>query len=113
MMKKTIELTGTTDANGFFQHTEKFKSPLPINCTVELSVKLLSPTNLKIAGMIDVDAADGNPQNDAKEFTLDPGVLTSLGKWKIGHGQNIVVVSAKTLPPSPDTEIKVQATASL
>ena len=111
--RSKIELTGTTDANGFFQQTKEFDSPLPLNCTVELTVKLLSPANLKIPGTVDIDAADGSPQNDPREFILEPGVPTSLGKWKIDRALNIVVISGKTLPPAPYTEIKVEATATL
>lgn len=105
----TKTITVTTDDNGAYSRTEVFNPPGPFGITVkDLKAKLLSPADTTITGTIDVDAADGNPQNQAQDFTISTGEQISLGEWKLDGGDNVLVASGQTSPVRANTAVQLE-----
>lgn len=106
-----MEFSIETDANGFFQETRTFDSPIPWDTTVRLRAKLLEPADTCIAGSVDIDAADGSLHNQEKSFRLCRGEKLKLGEWRIDRGDNVVVVRGRTVPCRPRTTVTVEIKA--
>lgn len=102
-----------TDANGYFQKTENYNPPGPFDVTVTLSAKLLAPNATEVRGELDIDPVSGSPGNQKKSFMAKTGVAISLGSWRLDGGDNVFVVSGKTLPPRPNTDLKIELIAAL
>ena len=108
-----MKLQIDTDANGYFQKTETLNPPGPFNLTVALFATLESPPDTTIDARLDIDARDGNPSNQAKDFRASTGQRVSLGAWRLDGGDNIVVTSGKTTPARPKTTLIVKLEAEL
>lgn len=106
----TRKVKVTTDENGAYNRQDIFNPPTPDFWPVRLSLKakLLSPVDTTIISTLDVDAVDGNPQNDAREFRFSTDEQISLGTWKLDGGDNIIIVSGQTLPPLANTEVEIE-----
>ncbi len=104
----TMSFSVETDANGFFQKTEIFDSPIPWDTTVDLRAKLKAPADTCIVGSVDVDAADGTVLNQEKNFRVCHGERLKLGQWRIDKRENVVVVRGKTIPARPRTKVTVE-----
>lgn len=102
-----------TDANGVFETTQTVNPPGPFGFTVELKAKLIAPAETTINGTLDSDAADGNPQNDAKDFTISAGETANLGEWRLDGGNNIIRITGQTEPARTNTEIEIEITAEI
>lgn len=104
----------TTDASGHYSTRQKVNPPGPtfLGFNIEVKARLLSPTGITVKGSLDIDAADGNPQNPAKDFILSSEQI-SLGKWKLDGGDNDIVVSGQTEPAVSNTEIQIEIEAVL
>jgi len=111
----TINRTFTvkTDAAGAFKTEQIVNPPGPFGFTVELKAKLASPADTIISGNLDCDAADGNPRNDAKHFTVRSGETADLGEWNLDGGDNIIRLSGRTEPSRADTELVIEITAGI
>jgi hypothetical protein len=88
-----------TDENGSFKKSDTFRIPGTSPLTVQLTVRLQSPPALTVNGTLDIDATDGDPQNEGKSFALHSGEQLSLGSWNLGEGFNKMSVSGQTAPP--------------
>lgn len=108
-----ITLTVKTDANGKFQQTSRFDPPGPFDLRVALSGKLTSPPATRVDGVLDIDAADGTPSNQAKHFRATTGQLVSLGSWDLDGGENIVVLRGRTIPPRANSTLVFELDADL
>jgi hypothetical protein len=103
----------TTDSNGRYQRTDQFDPPGWFSLRVDLRATLVSPADTRIDGIIDLDAGDGNPQNQAQNFTLSTGQQVSLGQWRLDGGINNLSVTGQTSPIRPNTEIAIEVVADV
>jgi len=111
MPKMTVE--ANTDQNGDLRERVNFNPPGPFNLTVRLAAKLLEPMDTTVEGELDIDAADGGPSNQMKQFVIVPGQQIQLGSWRLDSGDNVIVLSGKTNPQRPNTKLVVEIEASL
>ena len=102
-----------TDEEGAYKRVDHFNPPGWFDLTVELKATLLSPANTTITGAIDIDAEDGHPQNQSRNFTLKTDQQESLGKWHIDGGNNTLSVSGQTEPVRANTEIEIEVDFNL
>lgn len=103
----------TTDASGAFEATQTFNPPGPFGFTVELRAKLVAPADTTLSGELDCDAANGNTQNDAQNFSISSGETANLGKWRLSGGDNIIRIAGQTDPAQPDTEVEIEVAAEI
>ena len=114
MAEKTFPpLSARTDANGYFSVTWKEDPPgfAWIEKRVHIWMTLLEPPGTSVHGTLDIDATDGTPSNQEKNFTAQSGQETSLGQWDLSLGETIVVVRGRTIPPAIDTALRVEVKA--
>ena len=113
MGQETFTLTARTDANGYFAITETKDPPGPawIEKSVSLWVTLMQPPDTRVQGTLDIDATDGKPSNQEKNFTARSGKETSLGEWDVSLGETVVVVRGRTTPPARDATLQVRVRA--
>lgn len=106
----TRKVKVTTDENGGYSRREIFNPPTPDfwPISVSLKAKLLSPDDTIITCTLDVDATDGKPANEAREFNLSTGEQISLGTWKLDGGDNIIIVSGQSSPIRPNSEFEFE-----
>ena len=104
----------TTDSNGHYSTRQKVNPPGPgfLGFNIEVKARLLSPLGITVKASLDIDAADGYPQNPVKDFILSSQQI-SLGKWKLDGGDNDIVVSGQTEPAAANTEIQIEIEAVL
>ena len=102
-----------TNEEGAYQRVDHFNPPGWFDLTVELKATLLSPAATTITGTIDIDAEDGHPQNQSRDFTLTTDQQESLGKWHIDGGNNTLSVSGQTKPVRANTEIEIELDVNL
>lgn len=108
MPKFTRKLKITTDENGAYERTDKFNPPGPFNFTAEVKITLISPQETTLNASVDIDGANGEPQNQSRDFTLKTGEQVDLGEWHISGGNNVFSFSARTLPVRASTEIEIE-----
>jgi hypothetical protein len=108
-----VQIHVTSDANGYFHRSETFNPAGPFPLTVELTARLLAPDSTTASGSIAIDAVDGDPRNQAKDFAMRTGERFKLGAWRLDGGNNTVVVSGKTTPVRPNQELAFEIEASL
>lgn len=106
MAKRAVTIA--TDENGYFHRTEQFRPPMPFPITVRASAVLRRPDGTAVSGSIDVDAADGDPSNEERKFVLQLGESVSLGSWRLDRADNILVLTGRTVPPRPNSEVEVE-----
>ena len=109
----TITVEVDTDSNGYFQKTVKYNPPAPFNLTVKLTARLLRPGDLTVQGELDIDAADGNPSNQAKAFVVKSGDRVDLGSWHLDADNNIIVLNGRTQPKQANVRLVVEVEASV
>ena len=102
-----------TNEEGAYKRVDQFNPPGWFNLTVELKARLLSPAVTTITGTIDIDAEDGHPQNQSRNFTLSTDQQESLGKWHIDGGNNTLSVTGQTEPVRANTEIEIELDVNL
>jgi hypothetical protein len=111
MPTMTVEIR--TDENGYFSKTVPFDPPGPFGLTVTLSATLLSPFATALWGDLDIDAADGNPSNQKRNFVAWHSEEVQLGSWPLDGGDNIIVVRGKTRPSRPNARLVLQIDATV
>ena len=109
----TMNVTIMTDGNGYFQFTDHVNPPGPFTIKVDISAKVLGPADTTAIGSVDIDAADGNPQNQSKDFVVSTDEKISLGTWRLDGADNIVVLSGHTDPIRANTELQVELEVTL
>jgi hypothetical protein len=109
----TIAVEVDTDANGYFQKTVQYNPPGPFALTVKLAARLLRPGDLTVHGELDIDAADGNPANQAKAFVVKSGDRVDLGSWHLDGRDNVIVLNGRTQPKQANVRLVVAVEASL
>lgn len=109
MPKMTVEIR--TDENGYFSKTVPFDPPGPFALTVRLTATLLSPFATGIWGSLDIDARDGAPSNQQRQFVAWHSEAVQLGPWRLDGGDNIIVVRGKTKPTRPNTRLLLEIDA--
>jgi hypothetical protein len=102
-----------TNEEGAYQRVDQFNPPGWFNLTVDLTATLLSPADTTITGTIDIDAEDGHPQNQSKDFTLSTDQQESLGEWHLDGGNNTLSVSGQTEPVRANTQIEIEVDINL
>jgi hypothetical protein len=102
-----------TDEEGAYKRVDQFNPPGWFDLKVELKATFLSPADTTITGTIDIDAEDGHPQNQSRDFTLTTNQQESLGEWHIDGGNNTLSVSGQTEPVQADTEIEIEVDINL
>ena len=110
MGQKAFTLVTKTDANGYFSVTRTEDPPGPawIEMSVRLWVTLLEPQDTNIHGTLDIDAADGTPSNQEKNFTARSGKEACLGEWDLSFGETILVVHGRTTPPARERTLRAR-----
>jgi hypothetical protein len=108
-----ITLEVPTDDKGHFRLSEHYNPPGPFPLTVEVNATLLSPSDTTIAGWLDIDAADGSPQNQKKSVVASTGQPIALGSWKLDGGENIILVTGTTAPPRPNATLTFEIDGTL
>lgn len=104
----------TTDNSGAYSHTKVFNPPGPFGIKInDLKARLLLPADTTITGTIDVDASDGNPQNQAQDFTISTGGQVSLGTWKLDGENNVLVASGQTSPVRANTLVRLEVQGTI
>jgi hypothetical protein len=110
----TQRLDVVTDASGAYSHTQLLNPPGPFPIFVrELRAKLLSPGDTAVSGTLDVNAVSGNPQNPQKSYSIPAGQEVSLGSWRLGGGENRLVISGMTSPPRVNTQLSIEVQATI
>ena len=102
-----------TNEEGAYQRVDQFNPPGWFDLTVELKATLRSPADTTITGTIDIDAEDGDPQNQSRDFTLTTDQQESLGKWHIDGGNNTLSVKGQTEPVRVNAEIEIEIDINL
>lgn len=113
MPKFNLEIS--TDNNGYFNQTTVFDPPgqFPFPLRVNLTVTMNEPVATEVIAVVDIDAEDGNPTNQEKQFVLATGDVVPLGSWRLDGGKNIVVLRGRTMPSRPSTKLMVEIEATL
>ena len=111
MPKMTVEIR--TDENGYFSKTIPFDPPGPFALTVRLTATLLSPFATGIWGSLDIDARDGAPSNQQRQFVVWHSEAAQLGPWRLDGGDNIIVVRGKTKPTRANARLVVEIDATV
>lgn len=111
MPKMTVEIR--TDENGYFSKTVPYNPPGPFGITVSLSATLLSPFATGLWGSLDIDASDGAPSNQRREFVLWHSETVQLGSWRLDGGDNIIVVNGKTKPRRANAPLVLELEATV
>lgn len=106
----TFQFKTRTDSNGYFSHTKEYNPPGPFGFKVKLTGELLRPTGTRVAGLLDIDAKDGGTFNPERKFAGAAGQKLDLGSWKIDGADNVIVLTGKTLPAKPDTDLEIRVT---
>jgi len=106
-------ITGKTDSFGRYTSAIEVDPKLLFDMKVDIFAALLSPPNLKFVGTLDIDAVDGSVQSDPRSFQIATGERVLLGRWKIDKKKNSIKVDGATVPPSPETALTVEITATL
>src|SRR5688500_886035 len=102
-----------TDEEGAYKRVDQFNPPGWFDLTVELRATLLSPADTTIIGTIDIDAEDGHPQNQSRDFTITNDEQVSLGKWHMDGGNNNRSVSGQIEPVRANTETEIEVDVNL
>lgn len=111
MSKFNLEIP--TDDNGYFKQTTVFDPPGPFPLRVNLTVTMTEPAATEVLAALDIDAEDGNPTNQEKQFVHATGDFVALGSWRLDGGRNIDVLRGRTTPSRPSTNLMVEIEATL
>ncbi len=109
----TVRIDLETDDNGYLHKTHKYNPPGPFSLSVELSAKIIQPAATTVQGELDIDATDGSPSNQKKAFRVTTGGTCQLGSWRLDGGDNVIVLTGKTIPPQAKTKITFEIEAKL
>ena len=101
-----------TDDQGAYSVTKTVNPPGPefLTFTVEVTARILSPAGARVVGTVDIDGAAGKPRNTEHGFVLG-NESVSLGAWKLGGGDNTVIVSGQTTPALPKAKLRLELRA--